>query len=383
MIYFDNNATTPILAEVRDAMLPFFETEYGNPNSVHQVGNRARVAIERARNQMAGALGVNTGEIIFTGCGTEANNQAILGALLARRGRGKNVVISAIEHPAVREAARWACDLVNAELRIVPVAYAAGAIRLEPFTQAIDANTVLVSVMYANNETGTILPVQAIFRAAKTVGAWCHSDCVQAFGKLPLKPRRFGADMITLSAHKFHGPKGVGALYLKRGIKIDALLHGGGQESGRRGGTENVALIAAMGKAAELVGTGNSDHSRAIRDYFEARLAERMPDQAQINFRDLPRLPNTSSVQFPGQDGNLLLIKLDQKGLCLSTGAACSSGSLSASKPLLAMGLSEEQATATLRFSFSRLNTKAEVDNALTMLETVLKPQSVAASSRS
>lgn len=376
MIYFDNNATTPVLAEVREAMLPFFEDSFGNPNSVHQVGNKARVAIERARGQMAKALGVMTSEIVFTGCGSEADNQAILGVLLKIPDSGKNLVISSIEHPAIAETAAWAAARFGFELRIPPFSVREGRVDPMPFLDAIDENTVLVSVMAASNETGVTMPLGEIFAAARKVGALCHTDAVQAFGKIPIKPADIGADLLSLSAHKFHGPKGVGMLYIRRGVSLEPLLHGGSQENARRAGTENVAYIVGMGKAAECAVA--SDHAAIgqLRDYFEARLAEIYGEQIAFNFAGLARTPNTSSVRFGSEDGNLLLIKMDRKGLCISTGAACSSGSLSPSKTLLASGLSEEAAQATLRFSFSRLNTRDEVDRALQIIGGVYRPRS-------
>ncbi len=372
MIYFDNNATTQIAPAALAAMKPFLDEGYGNPNSSHQEGTRARAAVERARVQTAKALGVNASEIVFTGSGSEADNHAVLGPLWARGEPGKNLVISAVEHPAVRVAAEWAAAHFGFELRVAPIRLADDGVDAAPFLDLIDRDTLLVSVMYANNETGVVLPIQEIFAAAGAVGATRHTDAVQALGKLPINPKALGADLLTIAGHKIHGPKGVGALYIRRGVAIEPLIHGGGQESGRRAGTENTAQIVGFGAAVELAVQPGMDAVRALRDRFEAELDRRFGDRAVVNFQTLPRTPNTSSVQFPGQDAALLLIKLDRRGICVSTGSACNSGSLKASSVLTASGLSEKAAAATLRFSFSRMNTEAEVDKALDALEDIL-----------
>ncbi|MDJ0836882.1 MAG: cysteine desulfurase family protein [Acidobacteriota bacterium] len=373
MIYFDNNATTQVLPPVREAMMPYLDDAYGNPNSVHQAGNRTRVAVERARGQLARALGVTSSEIVFTGCGSEADNQAVIGGLLARRGEGKNLVVSAVEHPAVGATAAWAAKQFGFELRTAPFKTTGDAVDPTPFLDLIDNNTVLVSVMAVSNETGVIMPLAEIFAKARAVGALTHTDAVQAFGKIPLSPKKLGVDLLSLTAHKFHGPKGVGILYIRRGVKIEPLLHGGSQENARRAGTENVANIVGMGVAAEIAAAHDPADIRTLRDDFEARILDRFGDRISINFRNLPRSPGCSSVRFGSEDGNLLLIKLDRKGLCVSTGAACSSGSLKPSAVLMAAGLSEEAARATLRISFSHLNTPEEVAQAVDILGRVYR----------
>ncbi len=251
-----------------------------------------------------------------------------------------------------------------------------GRVDPAPYLDVIDENTILVSVMAASNETGVTMPLAEIFAAARKVGALCHTDAVQAFGKIAIKPTEIGADLLSLSAHKFHGPKGVGILYIRRGVTLEPLIHGGSQENARRAGTENVANIVGMGKAAECADQANHEEVGHVRDYFETRLAETFGSHISFNFAGLARTPNTSSVRFGSEDGNLLLIKMDRKGLCISTGAACSSGSLSPSKTLLASGLDVEAAQATLRFSFSRLNTRDEVDRALQIIARVYRPPS-------
>jgi len=377
VIYFDNNATTPLIPEVRDVMAPFWDQAYGNPSSVHSLGTAARVALDSARKKLAGVLGVTTGELIFTGCGSEANNQAIVGTLLTHfpsTGPTRNLVISDIEHPAIKETAAWAAARFGFELRVAPIRFKGNNVDTAPFLELIDTHTVLVSVMMANNETGLVLPLAPIFAAAKAVGATCHTDAVQGLGKLTLNPKALGVDLMSFSAHKFHGPKGVGGLYIRRGQKLEPLIHGGPQENTRRAGTENVAFIVGMAEAAAIAVETSCDGVRQVRDYFETRL-EQFGNLVQINFKDMPRTPNASSVQFRKQDGNLMLIKLDRGGIAISTGAACSSGSLSPSKGLLAMGLSEKEAQSTLRFSFSKLNTCAEVDACMAVLSKLVRPR--------
>jgi len=379
MIYFDNNATTPLLPEVREAMQPFFHDGFANPNSAHQPGADVRAALEKARVQTAQALGALPSEIVFTGSGSESSNHALLGAAFARGGPGKNMVISSIEHPCVAESARWAAKRLGFELRVAPFRLAGTTVDPAPFLERIDEHTFLVSVMFANNETGVILPLAEIFAKAGSCGALRHTDAVQAVGKLPVDLRAHDADLLSLAGHKIHAPKGVGALFIRRGVKIESLVHGGAQEQGRRAGTENTAYIAGLAKAVELAAQHDPTPVRALRDGFEARLRERFGDRVQVNFQETARTPNASSVRFSGEDANLLLIKLDRRGLCVSTGSACSSGSPKASAALLAHGLSEVDAQSTLRFSFSRLNTEAEVDAALDALEAILPNRRVGA----
>ncbi len=378
MIYFDNNATTAVTPAVFDAMLPFLKEQYGNPSSIHQLGNQARVAVEQARGRVAKAIGARSSEITFCASGTEAGNFAIAAALQQAKLAGKlnadsNIVITAIEHPAVKAAAAWFGKLYDVTVRVVPMHFDNGAVSPAPFADAIDANTLLVSVMLANNESGLILPVAEIAALAKSVGALVYCDGVQALGKVPVDVKKLGVDMFSLSAHKFHGPKGIGALFCKRGLKLPAMLHGGSQESGRRAGTENTPGIVGMGVAAERAAACDTVVIAALRDTFEQGLRERLGDKIHVNFADLPRTPNISSVQFKGADGNLLLIMMDQQGLCASTGSACSSGSLSVSPVLLAMGLREAEAKGTIRFSLSRLTTRDEVDRALDAVVAALK----------
>ncbi|CAM2008414.1 aminotransferase class V-fold PLP-dependent enzyme [Acanthopleuribacter pedis] len=378
MIYFDNNATTAVTEPVHQAMLPFLTEHYGNPSSIHQIGNQARVAVEQARGRVAKAIGARPSEITFCGSGSEADNHALCGVVMRAKEEDKlnprsNIVITAIEHPAVKKTAEWLGGFFDVQVRTVPMQFEKGTVSLQPFEDAIDADTLVVSVMMANNESGLVLPVAEIAALAKGRGALVHCDGVQALGKLPVDVKKLGVDMFSLSAHKFHGPKGVGALFIKRGVKLTALMHGGSQESGRRAGTENPAGIVGMGVAAELAAAQDTASIAAKRDRFEAGLRERFGDRLVVNFADLPRTPNISSVQFKGADGNLLLIMMDQNGLCASTGSACSSGSLSVSSVLLGMGLKEHAAKGTIRFSLSHLTTDAEIDAALDAVAASLK----------
>lgn len=374
MIYFDNNATTKVLPEVREAMLPYLGSEYGNPSSAYQLGNHNRVVVERARAAIAGCIGAVPSELVFTGSGTEANNHAIMGTLLHQKKQGKkNMVISAVEHPAVTKAAQWVAELLDMEVRTAPITYKDGNIDTAPFLDLMDDETAMVSVMLVNNETGVVLPVAELFKEASKRGIVTHCDAIQALGKVRICVKDLSCDLLSLSAHKFHGPKGIGCLFVRRGTKLEAIIHGGSQENARRAGTENVPAIAGMAKAAELAMDNPIDDIQTLRDTFEKSLEDRLGERIRINFKDLNRTPNTSSIVFKDQDANLLLIKLDRKGVCASTGSACSSGTLSASPILLAMGLDKKQAEATLRFSFSKLNHLSEVERAVETLKKIIR----------
>lgn len=373
MIYLDNNATTPILPQVTQAMLPYLTEEFGNPSGIYTIGHRAKTAIEKARGSLARILNVLPTELTFTGSGTEAINQGILGALWTAQAGRDTVVISAIEHAAVAKTAEFA-ERFGFRVRVAPLRLADGKIDAEPFAEAIDDTTALVCAMHANNEVGAVLPIPEIGEIAHGHGALLFCDCVQSFGKLALEPRGLGCDMAGISAHKFHGPKGVGCLFVRQGLKIPALIHGGPQENERRGGTENVAGIVGMAKAAEEVSRWDPNVATGLRDVFEEGLKTRLGKKCRINFEDLERVGNTSSVQFPGMDANVLLIKLDRFGICASTGAACHSGSLSTSSVLLHMGLPESGAKSTIRFSFAKTNTPGEVDQTLDVLSRIVSP---------
>lgn len=370
MIYLDNNATTQVLPEVLRAMSSMLETEYGNPSSVYQHGNRSRVEMEKARGILASELGCLPSEILFTGSGTESDNLALFGVLSQHFNASKNVVISQIEHPAVANYGKW-LERFGIECREAPISIVDGKVDIQPFLDLIDEQTVLLSCMLANNETGLVLPVKDLFEAAKLNGVLCHCDAVQAFGKIPVNVKRLQCDLLSLSAHKIYGPKGVGALYLKRGTPFQAMLHGGSQENSRRPGTENVAGVVGMACAVSNFDLDNTEVQR-VRDYFESQLDQVFGQRIAIHHREMPRTPNTTSVGFHGKDGNVILIKLDQQGICVSTGSACHSGALSTSSVLLRLGVEPSLAKGTLRFSFSRWSTCDDVDRVIQVLKDII-----------
>jgi len=355
VIYADANATTPILPEVLDEMMPWLRDEYANPSGSYTAAKRARAAVERAREQVAALIGAEADEIIFTGCGTESVNTALC-SLDQLAGAGA-AVVSAIEHSAVlRCAANF-----SREVRRAPVD-GGGRLDLQAFAAALDG-AAFVSIMAANNETGVIQPLREVAEMSRERGLPVHSDAVQAVGKIPLDVRELGVDLLSLSAHKFHGPKGVGALYIRRGLKFEPLLRGGGQEAGRRSGTENTAGIVGMGAAAAcaaryLTASGVSTVA-AIRDAFESRALTEISG-VLANGDPAHRLPNTSHLSFEQCDAAGLLILLDEAGVACSAGSACMTGKQKPSHVQLAMGIPEVRAKSSLRFGFSRLSTMDE-----------------------
>ncbi len=367
-IYFDHNATTPVDPEVVAAMLPFFAECYGNASSIHTFGQQARAAVEHAREQVAALIGARPAEIVFTSGGTEADNLALFGVVRASRRERRHVITTAIEHPAVLEACR-ALEREGVEVTYVPVS-ADGVVDPDAVRRALRPDTVLISVMLANNELGTLQPVEEIARLAAEADVWMHTDAVQAVGKVPVDVNRLGVDLLTLSGHKLYGPKGVGALYVRGGTRLQPVLYGGHHERDRRPGTENVPGIVGLGRAAELARQRLGEESvrlRALRDRFEQAVLERIPE-TRVNGRGAPRVPGTTNITFSYVEGESLVIALDLKGLACSTGAACSSGAVEPSHVLTAIGLPREQARASLRFSLGRTNTEAEVEAAVELL---------------
>jgi cysteine desulfurase len=364
-IYLDHNATTPVAPEVREAMLPFLGEDFGNPSSVHWFGQRARRAVERAREQVADLLGADPREIVFTGGGTEAANQALRGTVEAAGRSDAAVVTSAVEHKAVLSPC---LRLEQSGVRVTIVGVDAdGVVDVAAVAAALDERTVLVAVIFANNEVGTIQPVERIVETAHARGVPVFTDAVQAVGRLPLDVRTLGVDLLALSGHKLYGPKGVGALYVRRGTRVGPLILGGDHEGGRRAGTENVPAIVGLGRACELArGRLDADgrRLRVLRDRLEAGILSRVPD-AQFHGARERRLPNTASVSFPGVEGESLLMNLDLLGVAVSTGSACSAGSLRPSHVLLAMGRPAEVAHAAIRLSLGRDNTEEEIDIAI------------------
>jgi cysteine desulfurase len=372
-IYLDHNATTPIRPEALASMLPYLTEEYGNASSIHGFGQNAREAVEQARSSVAALLGARAADIMFTSGGTESNNHAILGAVAAAPGKTKHIITSAIEHVAVLDPCR-ALAKNGVDLTILPV-NRDGLVDPEGVRNAIRPETVLITIMAANNETGTIEPVEQIGKIAAEKGIAFHTDAVQAAGKIPIDVEKLGVDLLSISGHKFCGPKGVGALYIRKGTKLKPLLYGGHSERDRRPGTEDVAAIAGMGKAAELAREGLHQDSKrigALRDRLEQGLLSRVP-HSWVNGVHAPRVYNTSNLTFPYIEGESMVIALDLKGIACSTGAACSSGAVEPSHVLTALGLAPENARATLRLSLGHQTTKDEIDFALETIPAVIE----------
>jgi len=367
-IYLDYNATTPVDPAVLEAMLPFFAQEYGNASSIHGFGQKCRAAVEQARDEVAGLLGSRASEIVFTSGGTESNNQAIFGVVNAAAGPRKHVVTTTVEHSAVLNP----CE--ELERRGVAVTYVAasreGRVNPEAIRQAIRAETVLISVMMANNEIGTLQPVEAIAAIAAEKGIAFHVDAVQAAGKIPVDVKRIGAPLVSISGHKLYAPKGVGALYVRDGTRLDALLFGGRHGRDGRPGTENVPGIVGLGKAAEIARRSLAQETpriAALRDRFERGVLAAVP-LVRINGCCAPRTPNTSNMIFPHIEAEALVISLDLEGIACSAGAACSSGTIEPSHVLTAIGLGRADARASVRFSLGRNTTDEEIDFALDVI---------------
>jgi cysteine desulfurase len=359
--------------EVLDAMLPYFSTDFGNAASIHTVGQRARAAVETARDQVAALLGARSQEIVFTSGGTESDNHAIFGIVRSAPGATKHIITTSIEHEAVLNA----CQALEKEgagsgdRKAIDVTYLPvdrdGLVTAGEVEEAIRPHTVLVTVMHANNELGTIQPLEEIGRLAAQRDIYFHTDAVQSAGKLRLDVSKLNVDLLAISGHKFYAPKGVGALYIRGGTRLKQLLYGGHHQRGFRPGTENVAGIVGLGKAAELaLGSLAADALRVgrLRDNLQTGLAARIAD-SRINASGAPRTPNTANLTFPGIEGEALVIALDLKGIACSTGAACSSGAVEPSHVLTAIGLSAEDARASLRFSLGRHTTESEIAYAL------------------
>jgi cysteine desulfurase len=372
-VYLDNSATTPVDPAVMEAMLPFLTEKLGNASSIHFFGQEAKAAVDKARHQVAALLNSRPNEIVFTSGGTEANNLAIRGLLEANEKYGRHVVTSQIEHSAVKNVCQ---DLEKRgfEVTWLPV-YENGIVRIEDVRSAIRDGTVLISVMTANNEIGTLQPVEEIgglVREMREGGKriWFHTDAVQAAGKIPVDVEAIGCDLLSLSAHKIHAPKGIGCLYVRRGVRLHPQNIGGRQERERRGGTEPVSQIVAFGKASELAAETIADECgrlKSLRDRFETAVLERIPG-AELNGDPARRLPNISNISFRSIEGEGLLINLDMQGVAVSTGSACSSGSLEPSPVIRALGRADELARGAIRFSFGRFNTSDDVDRALEVL---------------
>jgi len=354
---------------VVEAMRPFLTEHFGNPSSQHWAGAPARAAVERARTQVAGLLGAWPDEIVFTSGGTEANNHALQGTFLAHRERGRHLITSAVEHPAVVRPLEHLRTL-GAEVTVVGVDRR-GRVDPEAVRRALRPDTILVSVMHANNEVGTVQPIAEIARLARAAGALCHTDAAQSVGKIPVRVDELGVDLLSVAGHKLHAPKGVGALYVRRGTRLAPFLLGAGHESGRRAGTESVLLDVGLGAACELAGPlAGMEPVRALRDWFEEALVQRFGDLVTVNGARAERLPNTSSVNFVGRSGAAVLAALPE--LAASTGSACHSGAIELSAVLAAMGVAPRVGMGAVRFSLGRTTTREELEAVLAGLERTL-----------
>jgi len=370
-IYLDNNASTPVLPEVLDAMRPYFGEHFGNASSIHHHGQETRAAVERARDSVAALLGCRPAEVVFTSGGTEADNLAIAGLTSA----GDHVITSSIEHHAVLLSCKHV-EETGCHVTYMPVD-GRGLVDPDDVRRALRPNTTLISIMMANNETGVLQPVEEIGKIATEADVYFHTDAVQAAGKVPIDVKRIGCDALSISGHKMHAPQGVGALYVRKGARLEPLFYGGRHERSRRAGTENVPGIVALGQAAELAmhGFERGDEKKmcALRDRLQQGILSQVEDAA-VNGEGAARVPNTTSIYFHHIEGESMVISLDLKGLAVSTGAACSSGAIEPSHVLMAMGLRADQARASIRFSLGKQNIEEEIDIALGLVpETVAR----------
>lgn len=372
LCYFDNNATTPVTPEVLEAMLPFLTEHWGNPSSAYSFGHELAKHIEAAREKAAALVGAEPREIVFTSCGTESINTAIQSALAVVPEK-RHVITTAVEHSATLKYCR-SLQKRGVKVTVLPVD-AEGALAPGLLEESIRPDTAMVSVMWANNETGVLFPIAEIAAICRKRGVLCHTDAVQVAGKLPINAHALGVDVLSLSGHKFNAPKGVGLLYVKRHTRFEPYLVGGSQERGRRGGTENVAGIVALGRAAELALSRLEDENRGVRelrDRLEGSILRKIAGTFR-NGAEEPRLPNTSNIAFEGVEAEGILLLLDQAGICASSGSACTAGSLDPSHVLIAMGCSAERARASVRFSLGVENTAEEVDRVLDQLPKIIE----------
>jgi cysteine desulfurase len=374
VVYMDNNATTRIAPEVLEAMQPYLTEYYGNPSSMHTFGGQVGRAVENARAQVAQLLGAEPGEIIFTSCGTESDSTAILSALQTFPEK-RHVITTKVEHPAVKNLCENLDKLTGQQHRISKLGVGAdGTLDLAEYREALADDTAVVSAMWANNETGVLFPVEEMAAMAKERGILFHSDAVQAVGKVPINMKRNQIDFLSLSGHKLHAPKGIGVLYVRKKTPFVTFLHGGHQEKGRRGGTENVASIVGLGKACELAGKMMADENtrvRALRDKLEHGLLSSIP-KAILNGHAELRLPNTSNISFEYVEGEAILLHMNRHNICASSGSACTSGSLEPSHVLRAMGVPFTAAHGSIRFSLSIYNTEDEVDFVLAKMPEII-----------
>lgn len=372
-IYFDHAATTPVRSEVLEAMLPYFSQKFGNPSSIYSLGRESKKAIEEARDTISGIIGAQPREIFFTGSGTEADNWAVKGVAYANMQKGRHIITTAIEHHAVLHACQY-LENDGFEVTYLPVDQD-GLVTAEQVKAAIRQDTILVTIMFANNEIGTIQPISEIGRVTREKGVCFHTDAVQAMGNLNINVSEMNIDMLSMSAHKFYGPKGVGALYINKGVKITTFIHGGAQERGRRASTENVAAIVGMAKALKIASENMEQHVNkltGLRDSTIREVMEKIPF-VKLNGHREKRLPGNINFSFEFIEGESLLLMLDMKGIAASSGSACTSGSLDPSHVLLAIGLPHELAHGSLRITFGEDNFDEDVDYLLDVLPSIVQ----------
>lgn len=372
-IYLDNNATTPLHPEALEAMLPYLKEKYGNAFSIHFKGREARKGIEESRVILGGALGAESVDVIFTSGGTESDNFAIKGAAFANKDKGDHIITSSVEHLAVGATCKY-LESQGFKVTFLPVDKY-GVVDLNALKDAITPKTILVSIMHANNEVGTIQPIKEIARIVKAKGIYFHTDAVQSFGKIPVDVEDLGVDLLSLSSHKINGPKGVGLLYIRKGVKIDPVHHGGHHERSLRAGTENVPCIVGFAKSAQIVQRQMKEEAerlRNLRDMLHNGLTDKL-DGVHLNGHPTERLPGTLNLSFQGVEGESLLINFDQKGICGSTGSACTAGSNEPSHVLVAMKIDPQLAQGSVRFSLGTFNTEEEINYCLEEIPDIVK----------
>ena len=373
-IYFDNAATTRVKIEVLKEMIPYFSEEYGNPSSIYQIGRKAKRAVDFARERVANLINSDKSEIYFTGCGSESDNTALKGIAYKNRSKGNHIITSKIEHPAILDSCKM-LEKQGFEITYLNVDKN-GFVNLAELENSITDKTILISIMFANNEIGTIEPIEQIAKIAKKRNIIFHTDAVQAVGNVHIDVEKMGIDMLSMSGHKIYGPKGIGVLYVRSGVEFEKFMNGGHQEKNKRAGTENLAGIVGIGKACELAKMNMEEHIKQIqelRDYYVSKVKENIQDIKINGPENDIRLPGNSNISFKGIDGTALLLELDKKGICASGGSACSSHSLEPSHVLTSIGLKKEYTDCALRVSFGEFNRKWEVDYMVENLKNIVE----------
>ncbi len=373
MSYMDHSATSPVDPEVLEAMLPYFNTAFGNASTLYTLGREARAAMENGRKQVASLIGADPNEIYFTSGGTESDNIAIKGTASRLQKKGNHIITSSIEHPAVEETCKY-LEKNGYRVTYLPVGEE-GIVKVRDVAEAITNETILITIMHANNEIGTIQPIAEIGKIASEKGIVFHTDAVQTVGKIPVNVGDLNVDLLSISAHKLYGPKGIGALYIRKGVRVDALFHGGGHERGIRPGTENVAGIVGLGKACQIAEENldaNIDYITSLRERLIKGVLETI-EQSYLNGHPTKRLPNNANFRFSSIEGESLILQLDAKGIAASTGSACSSKKLEASHVLMAIGLEEVDAHGSLRISLGKENTEEDIDSTIIAIKEVVE----------